>query len=329
MRAVVLDPRDPMPTGEARSLLRHIEHAWLACERPERAVVMLDAASNLAAQASVWWERTPRLHGTRTGFIGHVGVIDPDAAGPLLDAACSLLAVHGCELAVGPVDGSTWSSYRAVLDGSEIPPFLLEPAVDRSWARRFTQAGFDVLTTYSSSLVDDLGRGDARADRAETRLAALGVRIRTLAPSRWADETAKVHALSLMAFADNLLYSPIGLREFAARMDRLRPMIDPRLVLLAERDTELVGFLFALPDVLSPVPSVVVKTLAVKRGRAHQGLGAVLVSRVHAVAVELGYRQAVHALMHDANISLRISRRYGRPFRRYALFSRRLARGRP
>lgn len=324
MRCLVLDPDDPVPSLHASSPLRPHDRAMLWADRPDRVLLLLDPTSRLTAHASVWWTRTPLLEGRRTGFIGHLGCVDPDAAGRVLDTGCELLAARGCALAVGPVDGSTWGSYRVAVEGSNEPAFVLEPVVDRAWACRFARAGFDVLTTYSSSLVDDLGRHDPRAERAAARLATTGVGIRTLDASRWADEIAKVHALSLTAFAGNFLYAPIGLREFADRMYRMRTLIDPRLVLLAERNGELVGFLFALPDAISPVPSVVVKTLAVQRGRCQQGLGAVLVSHVHALAAGLGYRQAVHALMHEGNVSRQISRRYGQPFRRYALFARRL-----
>jgi hypothetical protein len=55
------------------------------------------------------------------------------------------------------------------------------------------------------------------------------------------------------------------------------------------------------------------------------GLGHVLVKRVEAEAHGRGYRRSIHALMHDANRSTRISARdAARPIRRYALFARRL-----
>ena len=50
----------------------------------------------------------------------------------------------------------------------------------------------------------------------------------------------------------------------------------------------------------------------------------VLVGMVQRKAYELGYRRAIHALMHERNVSQNISRRYARPIRRYALFARAL-----
>jgi hypothetical protein len=39
----------------------------------------------------------------------------------------------------------------------------------------------------------------------------------------------------------------------------------------------------------------------------------------------MGFRRAIHALMHETNVSRRLSDRYARTMRRYALFSRPLA----
>jgi hypothetical protein len=49
----------------------------------------------------------------------------------------------------------------------------------------------------------------------------------------------------------------------------------------------------------------------------------VLSQAFHAAARRLGFRQVIHALMHDDNLSLRHSTRIGGTvFRRYALFGR-------
>jgi hypothetical protein len=39
-------------------------------------------------------------------------------------------------------------------------------------------------------------------------------------------------------------------------------------------------------------------------------------------ARKLGFRRAIHALMHEENVSRTISGRYGRTIRRYALYAR-------
>jgi GNAT superfamily N-acetyltransferase len=134
-----------------------------------------------------------------------------------------------------------------------------------------------------------------------------------------------------MAFRRNYLYSPISEAEFLERNRALLPYVRPELVLLAEQHSRLAGFVVAVPDVLQqqravPVDTVIVKTTAVHPEMTGRGIGGALVAIAHRNAVELGYRHAIHALMHDSNSSRRISTRSARPFRRYALLSRAIAR---
>jgi hypothetical protein len=87
-----------------------------------------------------------------------------------------------------------------------------------------------------------------------------------------------------------------------------------------------VGFLFALPDVRNdPAGTLIIKTVAVAPGATQAGLGSLLVGLVQREAHACGFRRAIHALMHQRNVSQNISRRYARTIRRYALFSRFLA----
>ncbi len=62
--------------------------------------------------------------------------------------------------------------------------------------------------------------------------------------------------------------------------------------------------------------------MAVLPDHASAGLGGLLLERVQTIACDLGYRRAIHALMHDANISCNLSRRYATPMRVYSIFAR-------
>ena len=83
----------------------------------------------------------------------------------------------------------------------------------------------------------------------------------------------------------------------------------------------------ALPDVLQAkrghlVDTVIVKTVAVAPTLSGCGAGGALVALAHERARHLGFRRAIHALMHDGNVSGRISRRSADVFRRYVLLAR-------
>jgi GNAT superfamily N-acetyltransferase len=125
--------------------------------------------------------------------------------------------------------------------------------------------------------------------------------------------------LSAAAFAGAPFFRPIAWEIFYALYAPLGPMLDCDLVLLARDEAgRLLGYLFALP---STTGRIVLKTLAVAPVASRLGLGAHLADRLHALAHRKGCAAVIHALMHTANPSVALSRRYGSErFREYAIF---------
>lgn len=296
---------------------------------PDRRLQVHDGSGHIAAQCSLWWKSTPLANGQRAGLIGHFAATDAAAAATLLHQACNQLHDCGCSLAIGPIDGSTWSHYRFVTGGTDAPPFFLEPSHPPQWPVHFAAASFVPLARYHSTITEDLDGPDPKAERAEARLEASGCVIRALDPSRLEEELQSIHRVSLAAFQQAFLYQPISFETFAAAQAKLAPLLRPELVLMAERDDELIGFVFAIPDILQAQrglapDTVIIKTLAILPGRAQAGLGVVLVRRLHRAARELGYRRVIHALMHEANSSRNIGGTSTRLLREYTLFARTL-----
>ena len=297
-----------------------------ALHAPDDHIVTM-AGGAIAARCSCWWTSAPQILGERLGVVGHYAARDRDAGVEVLARACQALREAGCTMAVGPMDGNTWRRYRFITGRGDAPPFFLEPDNPDDWPSHWTAAGFTTLATYSSAANDDLSVEDAESDAARGRLRDVGVSLRPFDPARAEEELHRIFLLSLAAFDRNFLYTPIPEREFMAGNRALLPFVRPELVLLAERAGDLVGFMFALPDVLQarrgePVDTVILKTMAVDTSCRRLGLGGVLMDDVQRAARALGFRRAIHALMHDSNRSKTLSDRYARAIRRYTLFSR-------
>jgi GNAT superfamily N-acetyltransferase len=227
------------------------------------------------------------------------------------------------------MDGNTWRRYRFVTEPGNEPPFFLEPTNPPEWPQWWRTAGFSVLAEYYSAATDDLTQRDERIDAVAARMKTAGVSIRSISPAKFGDELAMIHELSLISFRDNYLYTPLPCEAFVAQYRAIETYVRPELVLLAEADGRLVGYVFATPDFAQaqrgePITTAVVKTLAVLPGRQFAGLGALLLAEVHEAARRLGFRRAIHALMHETNRSRNLSAHYSRTIRRYTLFARRL-----
>ena len=285
---------------------------------------------SLIARCSCWWRETPALDGQPLGVIGHYAAADAASASAILARACDTLAAAGCKTAVGPMDGNTWRRYRFIVDRGADPVFFLEPDNPDDWPDSWAAAGFTPLASYSSAVNDDLAREDARTESALARLTASGISVRSFDPTQADNELRRIFTLSLTAFSRNFLYTPISEAEFLAQNHAVLPFVKPELILLAERESALTGFMFAVPDVLqarrgAPVDTVILKTAAVDPSASGIGLGGVLFDLVQHSTRQMGFKRAIHALMHETNASRRLSNRYARTIRRYALFSRSLA----
>ena len=98
------------------------------------------------------------------------------------------------------------------------------------------------------------------------------------------------------------------------------PMLKRELIFFARRpDETLAGFLFGTPNYAEgPTPSsAILKTYA----SLEKGAGQHLAYAFHSAAFGAGYTSAIHALIHDDNLSaLRSASEGADIFRRYGLF---------
>lgn len=292
-------------------------------EHPDARVALTSPAGVVTAHAALWWTDTPLVEGSRVGAIGGFAACDAEAAKLLLDGAESRLREAGCRIAVGPMNGNTWRRYRFVTESNGRGPFLLEPRNPADFPEWWRMAGYEVISRYSSSLI----RLDGNTTFSPKLLDRLGVRIRGIDPGCYDDELRVIHRISLKSFSSNFLYTPLAESDFLAAYQKVRDKVDVDLVRIAERDGAPCGFVFAIRDLEAETrgetPSLVVKSLAVDPGSRSAGLGSLLVDEVQRIGFAKGHTEAIHALQHESNTSLKITgRHHGEVFRRYALFSK-------
>ena len=281
-----------------------------------------------AGGASLWWSRTPHLDGVRTGAVGAFDARDADSAHRVLSLAGDRLRAAGAEIAIGPMDGSTWRRYRWMVESDGRGPFLLEPWNPPGYPEWWKACGFGRLASYSSSIVDPESP-PGTPNPVRERFDRSGFVIRRLDASGFGDELRVIHDLSLRSFTGNFLYSPMSYECFAADYAKIAGAIDPDCVLIVERDGSPCAFLFGIPDLAAAKrgekPALIAKTLAVLPEFRRHGMGSILLDEFQSIARAKGYREIIHALQHESNQSLAITARLGhRVFRRYELLAKRL-----
>jgi L-amino acid N-acyltransferase YncA len=261
------------------------------------------------------WTATD-LVGVR-GMAGLIGRCfgEPESLAEALSLAVQRLQAAGASRILAPMDGSTWASYRVIVDDASPDelPFSGEP--EGSLLPALANAGFQPGAFYQSRIADLPAQRPGR-DRLARRLAGNGISVRLVQPDL--RSLSAVFDLASRAFARNAFYRPISLEAFCQRQ---RAGSQRRALWLAQGAAgNVAGFAYAYEDGTDPT-RMILKTWATDPGLRHTGLGAHLADEAHEWAFAQGYRRAIHALMHEDNASLNLSRRFeSRLLRRYALF---------
>jgi len=278
----------------------------------EGLAAMTDTLIIPGAQVTLYRD-APSFEGQRTAALGGFMCETPASGVKLIREAMQELKSAGFGTVLGPMDGNTWAKHRLVVESDGRAPFLMELQNPAHYVEAFEQSGLKIVSRYLSAV------RPAQSLHSDTPPPP-GLHLRKLNMSRAEDELARIHAVSLEAFASNTFYQPIALEHFLASYRSILPMIDPELVLLAEDEAgALKAFLFAAPDFAEgPKPkAVILKTYA---SRAKGG-GSMLANEFHERAQARGFTEVIHALMHENNLSATHSGKHAsRVFRRYALW---------
>lgn len=266
---------------------------------------------------------------TRAGA-GNVGlfecVSDSDAARALFDAVEAHLRGLGCRRVVGPMDGDTWHAYRTAGPSSQ-PPFPMDRDTPPWYGDLFASCGYEVCDRYFSTFIPREHLEWLRLESALARCARSGIVVEGLRERDWDAELARLHDLSVRAFASNRWASPLDLDSFKAFYEPLRGRIPPDSIRLARscENGPLLAFLFSLPEPVSDKNRrLVIKTVAAAPDPRARGLGALLTEMAHRDAHRDGFSGVVHALMHESNPSTRIKAAHGRILRAYSLWAKEL-----
>ncbi len=289
--------------------------------------VLIDNKGFRTARCSLWWSSTPQYPGQQLGIIGHYAADSDTAAREILRHACLRLQHEGCTMAVGPMDGNTWRSYRLITHDEGEPRFFLEPSTPLEWSSHLRDFGFIETAHYFSAINTRLSQEDPNFQHAAQYMNKQGVVIRNVNTNDFYEELNLIYGISTLSFQHSPFYTQLDRREFHDMYLGLTAYIESELIFIAECCGKPIGFIFALPNLLQAqkgqeVDAVIIKTVAVLPGRKYAGTGTVLIDCVHKAARELGYKKVIHALMRGGSVSSVISSRMARPFRRYALYAK-------
>jgi hypothetical protein len=290
---------------------------------------ILIAEENGAIQARLAIYHNPHLmyEGKKVIAIGNYEAIDNQViAKEILAKAEEIAHSLGGEILLGPMNGSTWDSYRFSAD-HDTPNFFLEPFHHLYYNKHFTENGFSRFATYFSSKDTTLAFDNPQVLERKLELEAQGMTIRTVDLANFKAELELLYDFNGFAFQKNFLYTPIDKESFVAKYMPIQKLVQPDFVLLAEdKNKELLSYFFCVPDFYNiNEKSLIIKTIARHPDKKWYGLGHVLGNEIYRNAAAKGYQSIIHAFMYDAGFSTTITQNFsGERYKDYYLYIKEL-----
>jgi len=192
-------------------------------------------------------------HGDRVGFYGFFeSVDDPAVAAALFDAAAEWLRSRGFSTMRGPASFSVNDECGLLVEGFDTPNTIMMPHNPRYYPALHDGAGLAVAKTMVAFQGGDPERFVSPPPRIERAVALAkeryGVVVRSLDLGDFRGEVDRIKRLYNRCWEHNWGAIPMTDREIDHMAAQFRPVVDPTLVPIAEKDGEPVGFGLALPD---------------------------------------------------------------------------------
>src|SRR5438067_4104324 len=191
------------------------------------------------------------LHKSNVGCFGLFESIDDvDVARALFDSAADWLRRRGRTEIMGPIDYSTNYVCGLLIDGFEHPPTLLTAHNPPYYARLIEACGFEKVTDWFAWWFDPDNAPVSRLRRlVNARARKMSVKIRRINLRRVAGESRRLSSVFNEAWKNNWGFVPFTEAEAKHMAEEMKPIIDPRMTLIAEIDNAPVAFVICVPDI--------------------------------------------------------------------------------
>ena len=191
------------------------------------------------------------FHDEKVGFFGFFeSENDPEAAGALFDAVKAYMREQGLPRFRGPMNPSTNEECGFPVEGLQHPPTVMMPHGRPYYDELLKGLGLvkaKDLLAYDlfggGNIPERLARGAALAERKNP-----DVVVRPLDMKRFDEDVAKFRTVYNSAWEKNWGFVPMTDAEITHMAKELKPVVDPGLIMIAEKDGKPVGFGLALPD---------------------------------------------------------------------------------
>ena len=199
-----------------------------------------------------------QVHGENSGFFGFFEVLDePEAASRLLSTAEDWARQAGHNRLLGPMQYSTNDELGLLVDGFDDPPRILMTYNPPRYQGYLEGAGYQKEMDLWAYSVDVAKLHDGMPEKvrrvSEKILKRWNLQVRRVNMKDFDREVDRIKELYNASWELNWGFVPLTDHEMANLAKQLKPIIDPDLTLILERDGRVVSFAIALPDLNQPL----------------------------------------------------------------------------
>ncbi|MDQ6762866.1 MAG: hypothetical protein M3015_09605 [Bacteroidota bacterium] len=120
------------------------------------ACFIITEGGKIKGRGALYNNQQLKYHGKKAACVGNFEAVNNrQIAGALLQHISAEAKKTGAFFLIGPMNGSTWNSYRFSLHHNN-PPFFMEPVHHLYYNHQFLENRFDIIGKYFSSIETDL-----------------------------------------------------------------------------------------------------------------------------------------------------------------------------
>jgi hypothetical protein len=258
---------------------------------------------------------------------------DPAIFRALLATAGDWLRAHGMKRIQGPFNLNINEEIGLLVDGFDTPPMLLMGHDKPYIGKRLEEQGFAKEKDVYAYLYDITVDLPAGARRLLERPLPKELTVRRIDFKRYNEEIRTITEIFNDAWLNNWGFVPLTETETDYLAKSLKPLLDPRLANIVERDGEPVGFLVGLPNLneairdlggkllpfgwakllwrlkVSGVKTARVPLMGIKRSASHGVIGSLLpfllIDAVRKEALRMGFTHIELSWILEDNMPMR------------------------
>jgi len=198
---------------------------------------------------AIYNEAHINFSGEKAGFFGFFDCIDENAvARALIEKVKQWLKEKGMLLLRGPMNFSSNEEWGLLVEGYDKPPMIMMPYNFPYYQKLFKRCGFTKAKDLFAYIIEIPEKLPEKTYRVANIVGKYGIKIRPINIKSFKKEMSVFKNIYNSAWEKNWGFVPLTDDEIDYMAKKLKSIIIPELVLIAECSGEAVGFMMFLPD---------------------------------------------------------------------------------